>query len=99
MTQAGEITRDDDCLDYSENAGVVLHPCHKSLGNQQWFYDASEKVLRHGPSGMCLGVDKLSTNVTMETCLPGISRIQWSFQNYDPMKLVKKKLNKNYLKL
>lgn len=33
LSKAGEIRRDEACLDYSGN-DVVLYPCHGSKGNQ-----------------------------------------------------------------
>lgn len=96
MSQTGEIRRDEACLDYSGGAGVILYPCHGSLGNQQWFYDEHKKLVRHGSSGKCLGINKASTNLTMEQCVEGVPRIQWSLENYNPSKLTKKKRADNF---
>lgn len=38
LSKAGEIRRDESCLDYS-GTDVILYPCHGSKGNQQWIYN------------------------------------------------------------
>lgn len=37
LSKAGEIRRDEACLDYS-GGDVVLYPCHGSKGNQVIFF-------------------------------------------------------------
>lgn len=37
LSKAGEIRRDEACLDYSGNE-VVLYPCHGSKGNQVFIF-------------------------------------------------------------
>ncbi|XP_074032105.1 polypeptide N-Acetylgalactosaminyltransferase 9 [Leptinotarsa decemlineata] len=85
-SKAGEIRRDEACLDYSGQE-VILYPCHGSKGNQFWEYDSELKVLRHGSSGKCLAINNLKNKLLMEKC-NGDSQIQrWSLENYDPSKL------------
>ena len=38
LSKAGEIRRDDGCLDYSGGADVIIYPCHGQKGNQEWAY-------------------------------------------------------------
>ncbi|PSN43304.1 putative polypeptide N-acetylgalactosaminyltransferase 9 [Blattella germanica] len=38
MSKAGEIRRDETCLDYA-GQDVILYPCHGSKGNQFWQYN------------------------------------------------------------
>lgn len=38
LSKAGEIRRDEACLDYS-GGDVVLYPCHGSKGNQVYFFN------------------------------------------------------------
>lgn len=38
LSKAGEIRRDDGCLDYSGGAEVIIYPCHGQKGNQEWNY-------------------------------------------------------------
>lgn len=44
LSKAGEIRRDESCLDYS-GADVILYPCHGSKGNQQWIYNDQVLIL------------------------------------------------------
>lgn len=51
MSPAGEIRRDEGCLDYPGSISDIeqdqklkfLH-CHGSKGNQEWFYDEVESI-------------------------------------------------------
>ncbi|XP_014216914.1 putative polypeptide N-acetylgalactosaminyltransferase 9 [Copidosoma floridanum] len=45
LSKAGEIRRDEACLDYS-GTDVILYPCHGSKGNQQWIYDPTTTMER-----------------------------------------------------
>lgn len=38
LSKAGEIRRDEACLDYA-GQDVILYPCHGSKGNQYWHYN------------------------------------------------------------
>ncbi|GFS11595.1 polypeptide N-acetylgalactosaminyltransferase [Elysia marginata] len=38
LSKAGEIRRDDGCLDYSGGDHVIIYPCHGQKGNQEWQY-------------------------------------------------------------
>lgn len=53
LSKAGEIRRDEACLDYSGN-DVVLYPCHGSKGNQvklkkKSFHTISNKIINFVP--------------------------------------------------
>lgn len=39
LSKAGEIRRDDWCMDYSGESVVIL-PCHGQKGNQEWEYSS-----------------------------------------------------------
>lgn len=44
LSKAGEIRRDEACLDYA-GQDVILYPCHGSKGNQYWHYDPNVSIL------------------------------------------------------
>jgi polypeptide N-acetylgalactosaminyltransferase len=44
MSKAGEIRRDETCLDYA-GQDVILYPCHGSKGNQFWQYNPDVSVV------------------------------------------------------
>ncbi|XP_045476113.1 putative polypeptide N-acetylgalactosaminyltransferase 9 isoform X2 [Harmonia axyridis] len=85
-SKAGEIRRDEACLDYSGQE-VILYPCHGSKGNQYWEYDPDTKLLRHGSSNKCLAINEAKTKLLMESCDSDVARQTWSLENYDPKKL------------
>lgn len=85
-SKAGEIRRDEACLDYSGQE-VILYPCHGSKGNQYWEYDADSKLLRHGSSNKCLAINESKTKLLMESCDSNVARQTWSLENYDATKL------------
>jgi polypeptide N-acetylgalactosaminyltransferase len=43
MSKAGEIRRDETCLDYA-GQDVILYPCHGSKGNQYWHYNPDVSI-------------------------------------------------------
>lgn len=85
-SKAGEIRRDEACLDYSGQE-VILYPCHGSKGNQYWDYDADNKLLRHGSSDKCLAINQAKNKLVMEQCDSEMDRQHWSLENYDSGKL------------
>lgn len=85
-SKAGEIRRDEACLDYSGQE-VILYPCHGSKGNQYWEYDPDTKLLRHGSSNKCLAINESKSKLLMESCDNDVARQNWSLENYDPKKL------------
>ncbi|KAK9887746.1 hypothetical protein WA026_000060 [Henosepilachna vigintioctopunctata] len=85
-SKAGEIRRDEACLDYSGQE-VILYPCHGSKGNQYWEYDPESKLLRHGSSNKCLTINESKSKLIMESCDSDVQRQNWSLENYDPKKL------------
>ncbi|KAJ8965997.1 hypothetical protein NQ314_003794 [Rhamnusium bicolor] len=85
-SKAGEIRRDEACLDYSGQE-VILYPCHGSKGNQYWDYDSELKLLRHGSSDKCLAINEAKNKLIMEQCNSESQRQQWSLENYDASKL------------
>ncbi|XP_044731231.1 putative polypeptide N-acetylgalactosaminyltransferase 9 isoform X2 [Chrysoperla carnea] len=89
MSQAGEIRRDESCLDYA-GGDVVLYPCHGSKGNQQWNYIEDTQLIRHGSSGKCLGINEGKTKLVMEDCIENVPRMQWTIENYDASKIKEK---------
>lgn len=86
LSKAGEIRRDEACLDYSGN-DVVLYPCHGSKGNQLWSYDPNSKQIRHGSSEKCLAIIQSKDKVIMEECSTTKESQKWRLENYDPSKL------------
>lgn len=86
-SKSGEIRRDEACLDYSGQE-VILYPCHGSKGNQYWDYDSDKKLIRHGSSDKCLGIDSAKKKLTMERCNAELDHQQWEMENYDRSKLL-----------
>ncbi|KAF7266616.1 hypothetical protein GWI33_020117 [Rhynchophorus ferrugineus] len=86
-SKAGEIRRDEACLDYSGQE-VILYPCHGSKGNQYWDYDSVKKLIRHGSSDKCLGIDAAKKKLIMERCDPNLDHQKWNMENYDRSKLL-----------
>ena len=39
MSKAGEIRRDEGCMDYAGQF-VMMYPCHGMKGNQEWMYES-----------------------------------------------------------
>ncbi|KAF5306833.1 hypothetical protein FQA39_LY00063 [Lamprigera yunnana] len=87
-SKTGEVRRDESCLDYSGQE-VILYPCHGSKGNQYWEYDEDTKLLRHGSSDKCLGINAPKTKLIMEQCNDSSTHQRWTLENYDSSKLVK----------
>ncbi|KAF5297060.1 hypothetical protein FQR65_LT10069 [Abscondita terminalis] len=87
-SKTGEIRRDEACLDYSGQE-VILYPCHGSKGNQYWEYDEESKLLRHGSSDKCLGINASKTKLIMEQCSSNTNNQKWTLENYDSSKLKK----------
>ncbi|XP_020807138.1 putative polypeptide N-acetylgalactosaminyltransferase 9 isoform X2 [Drosophila serrata] len=86
LSKAGEIRRDDSCLDYA-GKDVTLYACHGGKGNQFWSYRENTKQLHHGTSGKCLAISDSKDRLVMEECNNSLSRQQWSLENYDSSKL------------
>ncbi|XP_053967209.1 putative polypeptide N-acetylgalactosaminyltransferase 9 isoform X2 [Anastrepha ludens] len=86
LSKAGEIRRDEACLDYAGH-DVVLYPCHGSKGNQFWKYNQQKRQIRHGPSDKCLAISEKKDKVLMEECDSNQLRQQWKLENYDASKL------------
>ncbi|XP_016967941.1 putative polypeptide N-acetylgalactosaminyltransferase 9 isoform X2 [Drosophila biarmipes] len=86
LSKAGEIRRDDSCLDYA-GKDVTLFGCHGGKGNQFWTYRENTKQLHHGTSGKCLAISESKDKLLMEECNPSLSRQQWTLENYDSSKL------------
>ena len=61
MSKAGEIRRDETCLDYA-GQDVILYPCHGSKGNQFWQYNPDVSIISspiiktHTPNQSAFGV-------------------------------------------
>lgn len=85
FSKAGEIRRDEACLDFS-GTDIVLYPCHGSKGNQFWRYDNESKQIRHGSSDKCLAILENKEKLTMEACDKNRERQKWLLENYDPSK-------------
>ncbi|XP_044012405.1 putative polypeptide N-acetylgalactosaminyltransferase 9 isoform X1 [Aphidius gifuensis] len=85
LSKAGEIRRDESCLDYS-GADVILYPCHGSKGNQQWLYNDQTKQIRHGSSDKCLTMVETKHHLVMDECSKTLKRQKWLIENYDPTK-------------
>jgi len=45
LSKAGEIRRDDGCLDFSGGESVIIYPCHGQKGNQEWMYREVDLLL------------------------------------------------------
>nr|XP_036668914.1 putative polypeptide N-acetylgalactosaminyltransferase 9 isoform X1 [Drosophila suzukii]XP_036668915.1 putative polypeptide N-acetylgalactosaminyltransferase 9 isoform X1 [Drosophila suzukii] len=86
LSKAGEIRRDDSCLDYA-GKDVTLFGCHGGKGNQFWTFRENTKQLHHGTSGKCLAISESKDKLLMEECNPSLSRQQWTLENYDSSKL------------
>ncbi|KAH8290596.1 hypothetical protein KR054_004356 [Drosophila jambulina] len=86
LSKAGEIRRDDSCLDYA-GKDVTLYACHGGKGNQFWSYRENTKQLHHGTSGKCLAISESKDRLVMEECNNALSRQQWTLENYDSSKL------------
>ncbi|XP_068147212.1 putative polypeptide N-acetylgalactosaminyltransferase 9 isoform X1 [Drosophila tropicalis] len=86
LSKAGEIRRDDSCLDYAGKE-VTLYACHGSKGNQFWTYRENSKQLHHGTSGKCLAISEAKDKLLMEECNASLARQQWMLENYDGSKL------------
>ena len=86
LSKFGEIRRDEACLDYSGKE-VILYPCHGSKGNQFWEYDADTKLIRHGSSDKCLGINEAKDKLLMEHCDSDADHQKWQLENYNPDKL------------
>ncbi|XP_054713959.1 putative polypeptide N-acetylgalactosaminyltransferase 9 [Uloborus diversus] len=86
LSKEGEIRRDESCLDYA-GKDVILYPCHGSKGNQLWFYDPNTHSIQHGSSKKCLEISIDKQRLMMSEC-NGTERQKWTFQNYNPSKLI-----------
>ncbi|XP_022917093.1 putative polypeptide N-acetylgalactosaminyltransferase 9 isoform X2 [Onthophagus taurus] len=86
LSKFGEIRRDEACLDYS-GKDVILYPCHGSKGNQYWEYDPDTKLLKHGSSDKCLGINQGKDKLVMEHCDEELTHLRWTLENYDSSKL------------
>lgn len=86
LSKAGEIRRDDSCLDYA-GKDVTLFGCHGGKGNQFWTYRENTKQLHHGTSGKCLAISESKDKLLMEECSASLNRQQWTLENYDSSKL------------
>ncbi|XP_021925103.1 putative polypeptide N-acetylgalactosaminyltransferase 9 isoform X2 [Zootermopsis nevadensis] len=86
MSKAGEIRRDETCLDYA-GQDVILYPCHGSKGNQYWHYNPETRLIQHGSSKKCLAISSNKQKLLMEECDNSNQQQQWKFQNYNPSKL------------
>ncbi|XP_017077989.1 putative polypeptide N-acetylgalactosaminyltransferase 9 isoform X2 [Drosophila eugracilis] len=86
LSKAGEIRRDDSCLDYA-GKDVTLFACHGGKGNQFWTFRENTKQLHHGTSGKCLAISDSKDKLLMEDCNSSLARQQWTLENYDSSKL------------
>ncbi|XP_016988752.1 putative polypeptide N-acetylgalactosaminyltransferase 9 isoform X2 [Drosophila rhopaloa] len=86
LSKAGEIRRDDSCLDYA-GKDVTLFSCHGGKGNQFWTFRENTKQLHHGTSGKCLAISESKDKLLMEECNTSLGRQQWTLENYDSSKL------------
>lgn len=75
LTQAGEIRRDDLCLDHA-GGGVLLYGCHGLGGNQYWMLDSKTLQVQH-TTGKCMAVS--GKEVIMEECRADNMGQKWKF--------------------
>merc|ERR1712110_822929 len=71
LTPAGEVRRDEACLDHDGGLGPpVPFPCHGLGGNQVWRWEEFREGGRiiHDPSGKCLSVWKDQRQVELLQC-------------------------------
>lgn len=58
LSKAGEIRRDEYCIDYTGHGSPVTYECHGSKGNQLWLYNHQVRVtfyaLQGGSYQICL---------------------------------------------
>ncbi|CAG5120831.1 unnamed protein product, partial [Candidula unifasciata] len=82
MSKAGEIRRDDGCLDYAGGDNVIIYPCHSQKGNQEWKY-TEDNALQHLNTQKCAEVSLDGKNLTMRKC-SGIDRQIWLWKRKEP---------------
>ena len=75
LTKAGEIRRDDLCLDHA-GGGVNMYGCHGLGGNQYWMVDDKTLQIQHS-TGKCMAVR--GHEVVMEECKANFVRQKWKF--------------------
>ncbi|KAH8345934.1 hypothetical protein KR067_009514 [Drosophila pandora] len=75
--------RKKECLDvqiWEANAPVWLWDCHGQGGNQYWYYDYHNKLLKHGMEGRrCLELLPFSHEVVVNNCDLKNHYMQWNF--------------------
>ncbi|XP_070210950.1 polypeptide N-acetylgalactosaminyltransferase 5-like [Littorina saxatilis] len=82
LSKAGELRRDDGCLDFSGGADVIIYPCHSQKGNQEWSY-REDNTLYHLNTQKCAEVSIDGKKLSMATCT-GIDRQLWQWQRKSP---------------
>lgn len=75
LSKAGEIRRDDGCLDYSGGDHVIIYPCHGQKGNQEWQYREDNAVF-HVNTQKCAEVSADGKSLQMRKCT-GTDRQIW----------------------
>ncbi|XP_076468452.1 polypeptide N-acetylgalactosaminyltransferase 5-like [Babylonia areolata] len=82
LSKAGEIRRDDGCLDYSGGPDVIIYPCHGQKGNQEWKY-REDNTLFHANTQKCAEVSLDGKKLSMAPCT-GIDRQLWQWKRQLP---------------
>ncbi|KAH8349739.1 hypothetical protein KR084_004889 [Drosophila pseudotakahashii] len=81
------LRRKKECLDiqiWDANAPVWLWDCHMQGGNQYWYYDYHQKLLKHGTEGRrCLELLPFSQEVVANKCDPENRFQHWNFGSFN----------------
>uniref|UniRef100_A0A0N5ADE3 Polypeptide N-acetylgalactosaminyltransferase n=1 Tax=Syphacia muris TaxID=451379 RepID=A0A0N5ADE3_9BILA len=83
LSKAGEIRRDEYCIDFTGSGPPVTYECHGSRGNQMWEYNDKTGRLFHPTSNKCLELSADNKSLVMNTCDESNTRQLWKFQNYN----------------
>ncbi|VDK69011.1 unnamed protein product [Litomosoides sigmodontis] len=81
LSKAGEIRRDEYCIDYTGRGSPVTYECHGSKGNQLWQYNHTTGRLYHPISHNCLTLSDDNTMLVMRVCDASNDRQRWRFQH------------------
>ncbi|KAF6017036.1 GALNT1 [Bugula neritina] len=79
MSDAGEIRRDEACIDYTGSGTVNMYMCHGQGGNQKWQYKENGLLL-HVISKQCMEANANGDGIVMSSCDPSVDRQLWEWK-------------------
>jgi len=76
MSNAGEIRRDEACVDYTGQGTVNMYMCHGQGGNQKWEY-LDNGLIKHHTSAKCMQSSNDGSQLEMASCDPNNDHQLW----------------------